>query len=341
MGRVAGASRPPLQGGLPPSGDVAGAVVEIACDESGFSGSNLLDPATPVFTHASTDLSLAEATELVEALRSDSRWSLDELKSGRLLRGRHADEALGWLLSRLEGRAHVEVVDKEYFLATRVVDLFLSEPSWAAGTRLTAHQRPAAIALHRCGRSRAPEWLAFLAAFVDLVRTKRRHHVDRRVLETFFQARDGLALGADPEARDVLAALTRTRVRGVVTRLVHDDRTIPPPLEPLLTALAETVLTWSEGRQQVLVVHDEQSALTADRLRRLQHALSDGTDDGGADGETGHGASPLAGLVTVDSRDDVRVQVADLLAGVARRWPDLGDESPLRSFLSPTSLRVP
>ena len=130
-------------------------------------------------------------------------------------------------------------------------------------------------------------------------------------------------------------------MRGVVTRLVHDDRTIPPPLEPLLTALADTVLTWSDGRQQVLVVHDEQSALTADRLRRLQHALSDGTDDGGADGETGHGVSPLAGLVTVDSRDDVRVQVADLLAGVARRWPDLGVDSPLRSFLSPTSLRVP
>src|SRR3954454_25158725 len=158
MIRVVSDRRLPPQGGLPPIAGARGAAVEIACDESGFSGSNLLDAATPIFTHASTDLSLAEATELVEALRSNSRWSLDELKSGALLRGRHANEALVWLLSRLEGRAHVEVVDKEYFLATRVVDLFLSEPSWAAGTRLTAHQRPAAIALHRCGRSRTPEW---------------------------------------------------------------------------------------------------------------------------------------------------------------------------------------
>ncbi|MBW8731155.1 MAG: hypothetical protein JF622_09260, partial [Terrabacter sp.] len=108
------------------------------------------------------------------------------------------------------------------------------------------------------------------------------------------------------------------------------DRSIPPPLEPMLPALAETVLFWGGDHRQVLVVHDEQSALTPDRLRRLQQVLA-----------VGARPSPLAGLVTVDSRDDARVQVADLLAGVARRWPDLGDESPLRAFLSPTSLRVP
>src|SRR5579859_4166343 len=50
--------RLPLQGGLPPADPVAGTVVQIACDESGFSGTNLLDPATPVFTHASVDLSV-------------------------------------------------------------------------------------------------------------------------------------------------------------------------------------------------------------------------------------------------------------------------------------------
>jgi len=109
-------------------------------------------------------------------------------------------------------------------------------------------------------------------------------------------------------------------VWAILTRLFDDDRSIPPPLEPLLPALAETVLFWSGGKRQVLVVHDEQSALTADRLRRLQQLF------------------PLAGLVTVDSRDDPRVQVADLLAGVARRRPAHG---PLQPFLSPASLRDP
>jgi hypothetical protein len=51
--------------------------------------------------------------------------------------------------------------------------------------------------------------------------------------------------------------------------------------------------------------------------------------------------SPLAGLVMVDSRDDPRVQVADLLAGMARRLPGIVDDGPLQPFLSPTSLRDP
>lgn len=324
---------------------VGDAVVEIACDESGFSGTNLLDAATPVFTHASVDLRIQEAVELIGALRSGFRWSLDELKSGQFLRGPHASEALEWLLVALSGRAHVHVVDKEYFLVTRIVDLFLVEPSYAAGTRLTQDHRPAALALYRAGRASGPDWPGFLAAFVELVRTKRRHHLDRRVMERFFRARDALAVGLGGEAEDVLDGLSRTRVRAVLTRLAHGDRSIPPPLEPLLPALAETVLFWSGGRRQVVVVHDEQSALTAGRLRRLQQVLTDGAgsrSDGAHDATVRTGRmSPLAGLVTVDSRDDPRVQVADLLAGIARRSPDIDDDDLLQPFLSPTSLRDP
>ena len=327
--------RLPLQGGLPPVEGVAGAVVEVACDESGFSGSNLLDVATPVITHASVDLGVAEAEELIATLRSGLRGSLSEFKSGQFLRGPHADESLERFLATLSGRAHVQVVDKEYFLVTRIVDLFLAEPSYAAGTRLTQHNRPAALALYRASRAAGPDWGDFLAAFVDLVRTKRQPRPDRRVLERFFRARDVLAAdGLGAPARDVLDGLSRTRVRAVLTRLRHDDRSIPPPLEPMLPALAETVLFWSGGRRRVLVVHDEQSALTAGRLKRLQQVLADST--GSSPGE-----SPLAGLVTVDSRDDPRIQVADLLAGLARRNAETGDDGVLAPFFSPTSLRDP
>ena len=338
--------RLPLQGGLPPVEAVAGSVVEIACDESGFSGTNLLHPATPVITHASVDLGVGEAVELIAALRSGFRCSLNEVKSGQLLRGPDAGEALAWFLAALSGRAHVHLVDKEYFLVTRIVDLFLAEPSYAAGTRLTQDHRPAALALYRARRSGGRDWGVFLAAFVELVRTKRRHQPDRTVFERFFQARDALAgdgLGA--RAEGVLDGLSRTRVWAVLTRLTDDDPSIPPPLEPMLPALAETVLFWSGGQRQVLVIHDEQSALTAGRLRRLQQVLADGAGPpaAGADqaGASRARVSPLAGLVMVDSRDDPRVQVADLLAGVARRSPETGDDGPLQPFLSPTSLRDP
>lgn len=328
----------PLQGGLPPVAAVPGAVVEIACDESGFSGTNLLDPVTPVITHASVDLRVGEAVELITALRTGFRYAPHELKSGRFLRGPQAGEALPWLLSALGGRAHVHLVDKEHFLVTRIVDLFLAEPSYAAGTRLTREQRPAALRLHRAGRPAGRDWAAFLAAFVELVRTKRRHRPDRGAFDRFFQARDTLVRHG--RVGGLLDGLSRSRVWAVLTRLSDDDPSIPPPLEPMLPALAETVLFWSDGRRQVLVSHDEQSALTAGRLRRLQQALAAGAGLPPA-GPGEAAVSPLAGLVTVDSRDDPRVQVADLLAGVARRLPGTATDGPLQPFLSPTSLRDP
>ena len=145
--------RLPLQGGLPPLDGLGGTVVEIACDESGFSGTNLLDASTPVIAHASVDLSVGEAAELIGSLRLGFRDSLIEFKSGQFLRGREGDESLEWFLAALSRRAHVHLVDKEYFLVTRIVDLFLADPTYAAGTRLTQHHRPAALTLYRARRS--------------------------------------------------------------------------------------------------------------------------------------------------------------------------------------------
>jgi hypothetical protein len=342
--------RLPLQGGLPPVDAVAGAVVEIACDESGFSGTNLLHPATPVITHASVDLCVGEAVGLIAALRCGLRCSLNEFKSGQFLRSPKAGEALEWFLAAVSGRAHVHLVDKEYFLVTRIVDLLLAEPSYAAGTRLTQDHRPAALTVYRARRWAGGDWGVFLAAFVELVRIKRGHRPDRGALERFFQARDALVRdGLGAQAEGVLGGLSRGRVWAVLTRLSDDDRSIPPPLEPMLPALAETVLFWSGGRRQVLVIHDEQSALTAGRLSRLQQVLADGAGSSPAGAHEAEASpakvlparlSPLAGLVTVDSRDDPRVQVADLLAGVARRLPGTVD-GPLQPFLSPTSLHDP
>ena len=344
VGRREGSDvRLPLQGGLPPEDGLAGPVVEIACDESGFSGTNLLDASTPVIAHASVDLGVDEAAELIAALRSGSRFSLHEFKSGQFLRSGHGGESLERFLAGLSGRAHVHLVAKEYFLVTRIVDLFLTEPSYAAGTRLTQQDRPAALALYRARVSGGRDWDAFLAAFVEVVRTKRRPQPDRNTTERFFQARDALAAdGLGTTAGEVLHRLTRPRVRAIVSRLAEDDRSIPPPLEPMLPALAETVLFWSGGQRQVLVIHDEQSALTADRLRRLQHVMADGAGPWAVEEDASPArVSPLAGLVMVDSRDDPRVQVADLLAGVARRSATNGYDGRLQPFLSAMSLHDP
>jgi hypothetical protein len=213
--------------------------VEIACDESGFSGTNLLDPASPAITHASTDLAVPEAAEVVAVLRSRLR-RLIEYKSSQLLR---------------------------------------------------PGQRPALR--RRTG---------FLTAFVDLTRTKRVRLIDHDAIDRFFAT-----MPADlPALREV----TPARVEEVMVRLLDADPAFPPPLEPLVPALAETLLFWSAGERSVAVVHDEQSALTRGRVARLGTFLAEAVSPA---------PPPLRSFLQVDSRDDPRVQVADLLAGIARR----------------------
>jgi hypothetical protein len=168
-----------------------------------------------VITHASVDLSAGEATGLIAALQSRFRYSPNESKSGQFLRGAGAGEALEFLTA-LGDRAHVHLVDKGVF--PRHPDR-RPAPGRAA-VRLTHDQRSAALTLCRARRSAGSDWGVLLAAFVELVRIKRRHRPDRRALERFFQARDALVRdGLGAEAEGVLDGLSRTRVRAVVTRL--------------------------------------------------------------------------------------------------------------------------
>ncbi len=268
--------------------------VEIACDESGFSGSNLLDPGSPLITHASVDLAVPDAAELVAVLRSRfRRRASTEYKSNLLLRPEQRP-ALEWFLTTLRGHAHVHVIDKTRYVASRVIELLVVEPSYGAGTSLASDHGEAVA-----GLSRETE---FLDAFLRMTRTKRLRLIDHVAVDRFFAAM--------PADIPVLRELKRSHVENVLMRLIDDDPAIPPPLEPLVPALAQTTLFWSGGRRSVAVVHDEQSALTRHRVARLRTYLAAAVFPA---------PPPLLTVIQVDSRHDPRVQVADLLAGIARR----------------------
>ena len=285
--------------------------VEIACDESGFSGTNLLDPATPLITHASVDLGLSEAAEVVAVLRSRRRHR-PEYKSNQLLRPDQRS-ALEWFLTALRGRAHVLVIDKTAYVAARVLELFTEEPSYGAGTSLGRDHSDAVQALRRQAR--------FLAAFVDLTRTKRVRLIRHDAVDRFFATM--------PTDLPALRHVTRPRVEQVMVRLIEEDPAFPPPLEPLVPALAETLLFWSAGERAVAVVHDEQSALTRGRVARLGSFLAEAVSPA---------PPPLRSFLQVDSRHDPRVQLADLLAGIARRSTPELDEL-LAPYLQPCAHR--
>ncbi|KDU88312.1 hypothetical protein DV36_32380, partial [Amycolatopsis mediterranei] len=77
------------------------------------------------------------------------------------------------------------------------------------------------------------------------------------------------------------------------------DPSLVPVLDPLVPAVIHTVRHWSTGDVPVAVIHDEQLALTAERVLQLKATLG----------------PRLADVRFVDSRSDARVQIADFVAG--------------------------
>ncbi|UYM04336.1 hypothetical protein [Solicola gregarius] len=100
-------------------------VTEIACDESGWAGENLLDGNTDVFAHASVRMAPERAAGLVDEVRRRIQSPATEYKAGHLLRAKHRD-VLEWFLSRegpLTGWASVYLVDKVYLVVRTLVEL--------------------------------------------------------------------------------------------------------------------------------------------------------------------------------------------------------------------------
>ncbi len=82
----------------------------------------------------------------------------------------------------------------------------------------------------------------------------------------------------------------------------RDEQPLLSPLDPLLPAIVRAVEHWGAGGQPVAIAHDRQTTLSAERVFTLRRS-----------------APGFAGLEQVDSFTDQRVQVADFLAGVARK----------------------
>src|SRR4051794_31231352 len=105
--------------------------IEIACDESGFSGGNLVGGGhSLVFAHASIRLEPETAAELIKHLLGEiGAHGSGEYKSPEILRPRRRPVLL-WLLgpsSPIHGNAYVHLTDTRFFVLARLVDVLLGE----------------------------------------------------------------------------------------------------------------------------------------------------------------------------------------------------------------------
>lgn len=270
--------------------------VEIACDESGSEGEKLVGGNTEVFAHASVAIGLDEARACVAELRRRIRSPAVEYKANHLLRAKHR-AALIWLLGKsgpTYRRARVYLVEKTFLLVRSLVDQTTGGANGQASRQ--------ALVLHRDAPDEVghAHWQAFLESSNQLL-WARNGDFPRPTQAAYTHLLDRMRRSAAGTASgDVLDLIWTARAAVVGGGSSRDPGT--PALDPLLPALSRAVESWALSGQRVAIVHDEQSTITdglINRLKGTQPALTD--------------------IRLVDSMDDARVQVADFLAGVARR----------------------
>jgi hypothetical protein len=266
-------------------------VLEVACDESGSEGEKLIGATTDVFAHAGVLLDAASAAECIRDLRSRGPTPAREYKAGHVLREKNR-RALTWLLgpSGLEPRlARVYLVDKAFFVIGRLVDV-LADGDRGGLARGIYHEGRAVADRER--------WHTFLAAANNLMRAKNRLTAQESV-DAFFGALEALD-GLDG-TRERLR-LARPRAAAYRAGLLAGPADFPA-LDPLIPAVVRAVEHWGTGGRSVAIVHDRQITLSDVLVARLKARVG----------------AELASLTLADSRVDPRVQVADVLAGAARK----------------------
>ncbi|MFE9359497.1 hypothetical protein ACFYPB_36160 [Streptomyces olivaceoviridis] len=345
-----------------------GRVREVACDESGSDGENLLGGNTDVFAHASVALPVDAAAECVREIRHRIHSPAEEYKANHLLREKHR-AVLVWLLSAdgpIRGRAHVHLTEKAFLVVDRAVGLLLGDPADAVSlyrqgpevfgtdawrtflvtanallrvrpggprnrggqavpatgeTPDAAGKTPQATGEtpHAAGKGSSTAGEAPGAAGEDTPITSEAPNTAGKALpgageasgtpeDAFFATVDALVRAApESEAAGILRRLAAHRQRADDYRTrMRAAPALFPVLNPLFPALRHTAAHWSADGRPVVLVHDRQNALTPGRTARIvQAARRDGI--------------AIHGLRLVDSRDDARVQIADFLAGIARR----------------------
>ncbi|MGH3358691.1 MAG: hypothetical protein ACRDO7_07790 [Nocardioidaceae bacterium] len=274
--------------------------LEVACDESGWEGENLIASNTDVFAHASVHVDLDSAVHAVQEVRDRIRSPATEYKANHLLRSKHRP-VLEWVLGPggpLHRSAHVRLVDKAYFVV-RVAVGVLTEDRDAAAIAHTLNGQGS----RTFGRAR---WHAFLVASNGSMRTK----VVGEPVDMFFDALDALhSTGAHGRIGEIVELLRGTRPQAVAYReSLRDDPAMVPVLDPLAPAIVRAARYWTEFGASVSIVHDRQNTLTEERIEQIAAMFDAGPSRG-----------RLSGLRLVQARLDARVQLADFLAGVARK----------------------
>ncbi|WP_370380950.1 hypothetical protein [Catenulispora sp. GAS73] len=284
----------------------------IAIDESGWDGEQLLGASRSRYLIiGSVAISDEDALPIVEAIRREARIASAELKfSTSFARdGRSRQRGVLNEILRHDGplgsRASVYVVDKQYVVVAKLIDLFVETKAHNAGVdiRNTGEARKLARTLFTDG-SRALGSDGFsdlLQAAVDFAASKNRG----TSAEEFFNAVEK-AWGRSHRRNvsEVLELLRACRTEIDAHALDVQNGLWLEALEPLFPAVFAMSRLWSIRIGRVNVLTDDQKVLTDRHLDQLHADLS------------GRGIQEFRYMVS-------QVRMGELVRGESSRHPSL------------------
>ncbi|WP_158834897.1 DUF3800 domain-containing protein [Streptomyces sp. NRRL S-350] len=290
----------------------------VACDESGWDGEQLLNGKRHM-VYASVAIDDANASPIVEDLRrSVGATQAPELKFGSFKNRPHRLKALRDLWGpggALDGRCSVYVVDKEYCVVAKVIDLLLEEEANSAGTDLYANGQAQHMArtLATQGRRALREagFARLLKAFVALASARGRKDPEAAVELLYQELETAWAASTRRNVTDILFQLRSTRLHAAK---FHEDHVPFGMLEMLVPALGQVARHWASLLGPIHVLADEQRSFTDQVLEYLGPQLR---RTWGATPSSIVPGRPVRSIVRGVSTAHPSIQLADLLAGAA------------------------
>jgi len=252
------------------------------------------------------------------SLRAETAIAASEMKSSQLLRGRHLAGTLRLFEpgGALYGRVKVSITDKAYMAVCKVVDLVIEEDAHRRGIQLhesgTARQIARDLFAEGPRAYGAERWNGLLNQFVSFVRIKQRRGL-KTSLEELLATIDELRLVSRRKRVETAMQLLwqgRTELDAYVATDEPSRDNDLRTLDPLIPAVMQTAGEWHRiTGKSILIVHDRQAVLTEETCATLISAGNRPHPDFPI-------KVPIAAISQVDSREDPRIQVADIVAGL-------------------------
>lgn len=313
-------------------------MLTIACDESGAEGENIMGSRDPVFVHGSTSIPLDEAEAVLLKFRATTKTQAPEIKSRTALRQSNRD-ALIALLQDVGERGNIYLLDKQFFMSAKLVNTLIAEPAAQLGLDMAGGGRGRMLAsvLHARGPSSIglERWNSLLTSFNDLIRLHARVDTSAPDPKHFFWAlRSARSTCSDEDVTEILNWMWQFR-EYVSNYGSMDSRTRFREFDPIFGTLTSVALTWRIrlGDVPIEFLVDRYGSLDEATVEMIMKAATEPLPVEGV----GLPLGLLRSIRAVDSKEDSRVQIADILAGCGRAISTLAGRGILHDELENVS----